>query len=80
MGPEEIDKTSSGVTSGSIGTVDSCLAANTGKYMFPVTTCQIVEVTERSESDYNADQRVSRRYAPGEQGFTWMFNGSPTNP
>ena len=33
FGPGDIDKTSSGVTSGSVGTVDSCLAANTGKYI-----------------------------------------------
>jgi hypothetical protein len=35
LGPGEIDKTSSGVTLGSVGTVDSCLAANTGKYICP---------------------------------------------
>lgn len=38
VGPGEIDKTSSGATFGSVGTVDSCLAANTGKYISPVTT------------------------------------------
>ena len=34
-GPGEMDKTSSGVIFGSVGTVDSCLAANTGKYICP---------------------------------------------
>ena len=37
LGPGEIDKTSSGVTFGSVGTVDSCLAANTGKYICHLT-------------------------------------------
>lgn len=33
LGPGEIDKTSSGVASGIVGAVDSCLAAKTGKYI-----------------------------------------------
>lgn len=45
FGPGEIDKTSSGATFGSVGAVDSCLAANTGKYIFPDTT-RAAKVTE----------------------------------
>lgn len=33
LGPQEIDNTSSCVTFGNVGTLDSCLAANTGKYI-----------------------------------------------
>ena len=54
FGPGEIDKTSSGVIFGSVGTVDSCLAANTGKYISPpFRTCG----AEETESGSNTDQK-----------------------
>lgn len=52
-----MDKTSSGVTFGKVGTVDSCLAANTGKYIFCVPVAQGKRNDRRSESS-NADQRI----------------------
>lgn len=76
LGPGEIDKTSSGARFGSVGTVDSCLAANTGKYIFPLSAPE----ARRKRNDRNPAATPIRKSHRDQRSTRFGKGASPTNP